>query len=208
MKLFRSSALLLVLTCAALAQNRVSFAGLKNAANFAYGIAPGAPQLTVDNASPTSASSVGTITLQFGQVVLADGTKLTPITTTTPITIGSTSAGTLETVTPSAVSCTTPLIYDSCTFTATFTYSHGKGEPVSSGTFGIAEAVNAAHAAGGGLVAFDAQWVQYGGAISQFSGKTYGWANVTLLDWRGTTTAKSYAATNGAAYAVTAISLY
>ena len=37
-----------------------------------------------------------------------------------------------ETVTPSAVSCSTPAILDSCIVTATFTKLHGIGEPIRS----------------------------------------------------------------------------
>ena len=192
------------------AQNRTSFAGLKNAFDFAYGVNPNVSPLVIGIGNTATGSQ--TITLQFGNVTLSDGTVLMPLATTAPITVGLGSNA--ETVTPSAVSCSTPTVYNSCTVTATFANTHGQGEPVSSGTFGVAEAVNAAHAIGGGLVAFDAKWAAAGGATTQFASKTYGWANVTLLDWRGTgngtTLGVSWRASNGGAYAIpgTPVPLY
>lgn len=181
------------------------FSGLREAYGFAYGINPNVGALSVKQGNLATGAG-NTITVDIGQFVTADGTVVQPFSTTTPITVGVGSQA--ETVTPSAVTNPTPTQSGTCVITANFTKLHAAGEPIASGTFGIAEAVNHVHARGGGLVAFDAAWITAGGATAQFAGKTYGWANVTLLDWRGTTLAKSWAAADAGAYAATAISLY
>lgn len=203
-------ALLVMTILPSYAQNRTSFAGLRNAVDFAYGIQSNVAPLRVDQGN--TATGAGTIVLAFGNVTLPDGTTFMPFSTTAPITVGI--GANAETVTPSAVSCGTPQVYSTCAVTATFSNLHGTGDIVTSGTFGMAEAVNYAHSKGGGLVAFDAAWVAQGGATSQFATKTYGWANVALLDYRGTgngtTLGVSWRASNGAAYAIpgTPVPLY
>lgn len=184
--------------------NRTRFAGIRNAVSFAYGINPNVAPLVL--ASGGGPGSGVVFTVQVGFTVLEDGTILVPLSTTAPIQIGVGSNA--ETVTPSAVSTSTPTVPGTVSFTATVSNAHGAGDLVCSGSFGIAEAVNEAHAGGGGLVAFDAAWVLLGGATSQFASKTYGWANVTMLDWRGTTSAKSWTASNGGAYTASANTIY
>lgn len=208
---------LLALALPIFAQNRTSFSGLRNAVDFAYGIQSNVAPLRVDQGNSTTGAGT-IITLAFGNVTLTDGTVFMPFSTTAPITVGI--GANAETVTPTAVNCGTPQVYSTCSVTATFANIHGIGDIVSSGTFGMAEAVNYTHSKGGGLVAFDAAWVALGGATSQFASKTYGWTNVTLLDYRGTinattaTTGFSWRATNattpvsGGAYVVSAVALY
>ncbi|MGH9345052.1 MAG: hypothetical protein ACRD19_14990 [Terriglobia bacterium] len=207
MKSFRTLSLSLALLClgsvAALAQNRTEFSGIRNAFDYAYGVNTSVAPLRVD--SGNSATGSQTITLAFGNIYLGDGTVVMPLSTTAPVTVGV--GANAETVTPSAVSCATPNVYDTCTITATFSNTHGVGDLVSSGTFGLEEAVNAAHTLGG-LIAIDGRWTQLGGATSTVTGNK-GWTNVTILDWRGTSGAVSYkAASNGADYAATSTALY
>lgn len=152
-----------ILATSASAQNRTYFGGLRNAIAYAYGtpgIAPATP-LYVDNPTPTAASGAVTIIVSFGQAVAGDGTAFTPFATNAPVTIGGPTNQ--ETLTPSAVSCNTPTVYDSCTFTVTVTKAHGRGEPISSGTMGLQEAINLQNSAGGGTVLTDAGWYSAGG---------------------------------------------
>ena len=120
-----------------------------NATNFNYGF-NGIPSLQVLSASGTSGSY--TVTLAYGMTHTVDGISFAPLSTTAAVTIGAGAAQ--ETVTPSAVSCSTPSQYGTCTFTATFTYAHGNGDSVRSGTTGLQEAINYAAANGGGKVFF------------------------------------------------------
>ena len=78
-----------------------------------------------------------------------------------------------DTVTISAVSVATPGVYQSSNFTAaTFSHSHGTGDRVSSATFGLQEAINAASAAGGGIVVVDATWAATGGTDAMVEAAT------------------------------------
>ena len=120
-----------------------------NSQNFNFGNGP-APALQVLSASGTSGSY--TITLAYGNTHTVDGLTFTPVATTVPITIGA--GASQETVTPSAVSCSTPASYGTCTLTATFTYAHANGDQVRSGDSGLQEAINYTAANGGGKVFF------------------------------------------------------
>lgn len=141
--------------------NPSKFAGEVRAVNFAYGIAPNTPALQVDLAGGPSATGTATLTVSYGTVTLTDGTVITPLSIVAPVTVGT--GANQETVTPTAVSCTTPQVYQSCSFTASFSYQHGTGDRVSSGTFGLQEATNYASGIGGGQVVVDAKWVAQGG---------------------------------------------
>ena len=173
-----------------------------NAFDYAFGVNPAVAPLVIQTGAP--AGTGVSLTLVYGQFTLPNGTVVAPISTTTPITIGIGSNA--ETVTPTAVSNPTPSVPGTCVITVTTSNAHGAGDFLTTGSFGMAEAVNVAHANGGGLVAFDGRWTSIGGNVSQFAGKTYGWANVTLLPYTGTSgvgTSKSYVAANGGAYANT-----
>jgi hypothetical protein len=189
MKLFRSLAILFAVTGfvgAACAQNSQSkFAGEIRAYNFAYGNnGTLVPALQVDSPNtPTPALATSTISVAYGTVTLGDGTVIAPLSISAPITIGS--GANQETVTPSAVSCTTPQIYQSCTFTAYFTYSHGTGDRVISGTYGLQEALNYANSYGvGGIVAVDSQWYALGGTQAIVAASVP-YSNVYVLDNSG-----------------------
>jgi hypothetical protein len=143
------------------------FAGEYRAYNFAYGINPQVPPLVVDIG--TTATGAGTLTLAFGQATTPDGIVFSPLATTAPVTIGSTAGSDAETQTPSAVSAPTPGVYDTTTVTATWTYTHGKGEMLSSGTVGLQEAINFANGQGGGVVLLDAKWASAGGTSAMIT---------------------------------------
>lgn len=103
------------------------------------------------------ATGAQTIQVQYGQYALPDGSLINPFAITAPITIGI--GANAETVTPTAVSACSlgagnPLP-SLCNITATFANTHGQGEPIFSGSSGLQEAINDAHAKGGGLVAVD-----------------------------------------------------
>ena len=150
------------------AQNRTQFSGIRNAWDYAYGVNRNIPPLRVDVGNTTTGSA--TITLSNGVVALSDGTTFYPFTppntTGVQITVGS--AANLETVTTTTVSCLTPSVYSTCQVTATFANLHGQGDLVTSGTYGMAEAVAQAHNNGGGLVAFDAAVLQTDDAVGKF----------------------------------------
>src|SRR5512135_3322384 len=113
-----------------------NFSGQYKASNFAYGLNSQVPGLMVVNGP--NATGSGTLTLAFGYFVTADGYEVTaPLNTNAPITVG---GSTMETVTPSAVSNSTPKVYAASTLTATFASIHGNGDMVRSGTAGLQEA--------------------------------------------------------------------
>lgn len=174
-------ALLSVFTLPLEAQNRTRFAGRYNALDFAYGRVAGAAPLTVAPGVSTAAG-VATLLLNTGWTTLGDGTTVFPLATNAPITVSQ--GSTQETVTPTAVSgCTVYGIELQCNVTATFTYAHGNGDSIMSGTMGVQEAVNFANANGGGEVVVDGRWGLAGGtnAIIATVSPT---ANVVLEDNR------------------------
>jgi len=117
--------------------------------------------------SGNNASGAATITLSQGSVRLPDGRSIVPFSAggfgiqgqsgalpAIPIYVG---AGTTrELVTPTAVTgCYVGAPQGTCQITATFANAHGQGEVVTSGSFGIQEALNDAGYFGGGLVVVD-----------------------------------------------------
>jgi hypothetical protein len=108
----------------------------------------------------TSATGTGTINVQVAQIALGDGRLIYPFNITSPIIVGG--VGNQELVVPTSVSnCTTlstPSGLGNCAITASFTYTHGPGESVISGTAGAAEAAYDAWLTGGGTVSVDNQW--------------------------------------------------
>ena len=178
------------------------FSGIRNAFDYAFGLNPNGPAGFEVIAGSNTA---GTYTITLGTAVgeTADGQAIV-ISTATPITIGVGSS--TETVTPTAVA--PGIIPNQLLVTATFAYAHGFGDVVRSGSFGLAEAVQAARAAGGGIVAVDGQWAQAGGVNATITATT-GYTNVTILDARGTASGAAFsykAASNGAVYAATTVS--
>jgi hypothetical protein len=165
------------------AQNRTTFAGQRSAIDYAYGVNPATPQwLEVSAGGGTTVTGTGTLTVNLGYVVAADGTTFSPLNINAPVTVGA--GATLETVTPTAVNCNTPTIYSTCNFTASFTYVHGTGEHIVSGTIGLQEAINLQNAAGGGAVLLTPSWTVFGGTNSNITSAAV-FSSVYLQDERG-----------------------
>jgi hypothetical protein len=142
-----------------------NFAGFYSAGDFAYGINKSVPPLQVINGPNATGSAA--LTLAFASVATNDGVAFSPLNTNAPIIVGGGSAE--ETVTPSAVSATTPLIYGTSTVTATYASIHGTGDTIRSGTAGLQEAINLASSKGGGVVVVDSGWVTLGGTSAMIS---------------------------------------
>lgn len=197
----------------AFAQNRTVFAGAANAIDFAYGTLPGSPApLQVDLAGGPSATGVATLTVSFGTTTLGDGTVITPLSTRAPITVGT--GANQETVTPSAVSCSTPQVYQSCSFTATFSNQHGTGDRVASASYGIQEAGIYLGKFAGGLVILSPALLQAAGVTTNagvttlITGFTSVGTRITVLNYSGIPGALSYQNTVGSAYASTTHVIY
>ena len=163
------------------AQNRSAFAGVRNAFDYAYGVVQPVQALVLDG-GPYATGSV-TFTVQFGATTAADGTAFAPLSTNAPILLDQ--GSNQETVTPSAVSCSTPQIYDTCTFTATVSNVHGRGANIASATYGLSEAVNISFNPMGisGVVAISPGWAQAGGTNATIA-TVNPYASVMLQDNR------------------------
>ena len=156
------------------------FAGIFNAAEFAYGINKTTPPLVC--VGGPNATGSGTLTLAFGAFSLADGTTVNPFNLNAPILVGEGSS--TETVTPTAVSASTPLVYGSTQITATFANLHGTGDSVRSGTCGLQEAINYASVVyGGGQIVVDAYWSAIGGTNAMIAAAVLP-VNVSIFDVR------------------------
>jgi hypothetical protein len=145
------------------------FAGFYNATSFAYGCAGSdAPPLQVISGSTSTGAY--TLTCQPTQSRTSSGLAIPTYSGSTyaPITIGGDSG--IETVTPTAVSTNS---LNQVLITATFTYAHSTGAQVSSGSFGIQEAIFACSAGGGGQVVVDGQWVRNGGTTSTLNAAVF-----------------------------------
>lgn len=154
-------------------KNPTFFAGMYRALSYAYGVGgSGVEGMQIDSPSGASANTATqTLTLAFGSITLQDGTVIAPLNTNAKVTVGTGNGA--DTVTPSAVSDNTPQIYQSANFTAaTYANSHGNGDLVASATIGLQEALNAANAAGGGIVIVDAEWYKLGGTAAIFEAAT------------------------------------
>jgi hypothetical protein len=126
------------------------------------------------------AAGARTVTVSQGYTN-ANGIMLSPLATNALIRVGSGTSQ--ESVTPSAVTCTTPAVYGTCTFTATFTYAHGTGDLVASATVGLQEAINYTAAQGGGTVSVDRSWTRAGGTTAIISALRPS-SQVSILDMR------------------------
>src|SRR6516225_16258 len=67
------------------------------------------------------------------------GRTFLPLATTNPVIVDQENSSLTETVTPSAVTCTTNSLQSTCTFTATFSNAHNPGFSIRSATYGICE---------------------------------------------------------------------
>lgn len=158
------------------------FAGEYRAVSYAYGVTSDVQPLIVDSPSGATSGATQTLVLASGVVPLQDGSYISPLATNAPVVVGT--GANADTVTPSAVSINTPTVYQSASLTATtFSHSHGTGDRVSSGTVGLQEAINAASAAGGGVVIVDADWARNGGTDAMIEAATVP-AGVSIQDNR------------------------
>jgi hypothetical protein len=155
------------------------FAGTFNALDFAYGVVggTGAPPLQVTLGSTSTGAY--TITCSPNALYTSSGIAI-PISTATPINVGGGSNQDLN-ITPTTVSQSGQ---NTLLITATFTYAHGPGAQVSSGTFGLAEAMLSASKYGGGTVTVDAKWFAAGGTYAIIDAATQ-YAGVTIQDNSG-----------------------
>ncbi len=131
----------------------------------------------------TIAAGVATIIVSTPYVTLPDGSTLFPFAITAPIAVDN-GLATGETVLPTAVSgCSSNAPNGTCAITATFANAHAAGASITSGTFGLQEAINDAagfNGAGlasqqGGLVIVDKSWT---GSTSQIVGTATAGSNV------------------------------
>lgn len=217
MKLFRTLVYLIAVAGlvggTAFAQNPAIFGGVANAYAFAYGVNPRVAPLQIDTTAATSGAGVATFTVAFGTTTTSDGTVITPLSTVAPVTVGI--GANQETVTPSAVSCTTPQVYQSCSFTATFANAHGTGDPVASASYGITEAaLYQFNKYGYGTVIASPELFKragvttLAGSVTFITGIKAVGVSVTLLNYIGFTGALSYTAASGSVYASTTHVLY
>ena len=190
------------------AQGRSTFSGITDAWDYAMGVNGSVAPLIID--SNSTATGTVTYTVRFGYTTATDGTQFNPLSTFAPIVVGS--GASMETVTPTAVSCNTPQILDSCTFTASFANAHGVGERISSGSAGLEEAANYRFTHLGGLVALSPSWFAQEGGVSAgltalVTFKSFG-TTVTVLNYSGTAGALSYTAASNSVYASTTHIIY
>lgn len=165
MKRILSTLISLLFTGMALAQGPIPPSatygvGLYYSPNYNYGNVSSTSGMKISTG--TQATGAGTVTLLYGYFTTPDGRTIQPFTNvpTLPAITLDTGAN-LETVTPSAVSCQTPTIINTCQITATFTNIHGAGVNINSGDEGITEAINDASVHGGGQVFW-----QVGGTVT------------------------------------------
>lgn len=152
------------------------FAGFVDAWAYAYGVnREGPPPLQVLQGSTVAGTY--TLTCRFAPTADPNAVSINP-TVNASITVGIGSSE--ETVTPSSVSSDT---LGNVFITATFANSHGAGDSVRSGTFGLQEAINAAAGATGGVVLISPQWRTGGGSQAIINAAVLPTAgNVTIQD--------------------------
>ena len=159
------------------------FAGLFNAMEYAYGCGPMPPGALVVDSGTAGGAAATVVNLAFPFVNLADGTVFNPLNTNATINIGV--GANAETVTVTAV--TSSSVYGQSQVSGVFLNAHGTGDHISSGTFGLQEAINAANARGGGVVIVDGRWASLGGTSAILAAASLPSNNsVMIQDNRGT----------------------
>lgn len=86
--------------------------------------------------------------------------------------------------TTATTGCTQPQAGSTCILTGTFTNAHGAGALVTSGSFGLQEAINDAAQSGGGTVVIDGAWTALGGTNAILTAAVVA-NNVAIEDDRG-----------------------
>jgi hypothetical protein len=114
------------------------------------------------------ATGAQTFSVGLSTANLGDGRQIIPFNTNAPIYVGS------ELVTPSAVTglIMNDLNPNDCKITATFSQSHSTADKITSGTFGLQEALNDAGICGGGVVVVDMAWQNSGGTSAMILAAT------------------------------------
>jgi hypothetical protein len=165
------------------------------AAQYNYGGSPIVPAGRVFTGNTATGSQ--TITAYYGTITLPDGRVVAPYSTAAPIIFGV--GANAETLTPSAVAgCVQNATIGSCQITATFANLHGTGDFLSSGTFGLQEAINDANGFGGGTVVVD---IAFQGATATITSVVSATPKVWVADIRGgPTTWFGKSGTGAAAY--------
>lgn len=156
-----ASVLLVAGLCSAQSFNpQPAFEGKYVATDYNYGGQGGPAGLTIDSGGTGTGAQTYTLRVN-AEIILPrlGGRKFMPLATNAPILLDT------EVVTPSAVSCTTPEQPFTCNITATVANTHGAGSHISSGTFGVQEAVNDASQSGGGRVQVDPNWAKLAGTV-------------------------------------------
>jgi len=158
------------------------FAGYFRAYNFAFGIIPSVGALRVDQNTQTPAGGT-TITVPQAYFSTDDAVYVAqPVATTASLTIGS--GASQETFTPSSVSYSGTQA--TITYATGFTYAHGEGDIIASGTIGLQEAINYASGQGGGIVVVDSKWAAAGGTTAMIAAATLpSSGKVVIQDNRG-----------------------
>lgn len=149
------------------------FAGRYSALDYAYGLIPvGGPNLQIGTGN--TAAGVGTIVIIMSQTETQGSAVFRPIALTTPITVGI--GANAETVTPTGVTYgnlgSAGPGTQTVTVTATFSNVHGPQEPVTSGTYGLQEAINIANANGSGEIVVTQAWYNAGGTVAMIQAAT------------------------------------
>lgn len=151
------------------------------------------------------------LNLSAGVVTLSstDATIYGPFQRTPLISVLVDSGASQETVAISnAFNCSSTAPYGQCVIAGNFSKAHGQGARVSSGTFGLQDAITTAIAAGGGVVVVDQTWATMGGTTVMITNAS-GSLAVSILDnrnlngaapisyvWNGT----NYIPANGTTY--------
>jgi trimeric autotransporter adhesin len=131
---------------------------------------------------------------------LTTGQYVVPFVVGTPITIDRSQANAETVYSTTTENCYAGSI--NCVITASFAHTHASGEPLTSGTYGLQEAIDAAMSAGGGTVLVDSTWQGPDGSslIMAATGST----TVVIQDNRSGSTVNYQ--WNGSAYASRSVS--
>lgn len=145
-----------------------AFAGKYSALEYWYGGPQPYCPPPIEILQGNTATGAGTIIVSANFTLTQGGTPFNPFVVGQSIVVGLGTAQ--ETVTITSVGASSlvgsnPSAY-SITVGGTFTQIHGYGDPVSSATFGLQEAVNVAAGNGGGTVTVTPTWYQLGGTVS------------------------------------------
>lgn len=149
-----------------------AFAGTYSALEYWYGGPQTYCPSTVTVQQGNTATGAGTVVVSANFVVTQGSTVFRPFIVGQQITIGLGSA--IETVTLTSVGVSSLVGPNTdayaITLGATFAQVHGPGDPLSSPTLGLQEAINVANGNGGGVVAITASWYSNGGTTAIVQG--------------------------------------